>query len=537
VKLLADTIPPRLAELLQAMAERTLTSDEQRELNEILLSDRAARDVYRKYTDVHVGLQLMHSPASLDLPSGLEHAPRTARPVPAQVARRWWIGSVVAAALVLGAVAIWAWYAASVSAPPDPSVAESRLYVARVTFSEGAKWGAETTVLRENEWLTSGTIGLQAGRLELTFDAGAVMLVSGPAELAIRSAKDVYLARGAVRVRVPEPARGFLLRTPGGVVEDLGTEFAVDVADAQGTEVHVIQGAVRATLGSGSEDRSKRLDEQQAVRLDPDGGRFSPLDFAIAPSLALPEKMDTTPLPYVCYRFDEGMGTTVRDTGTFNTPYNGQLSNTRTEGAPPRRVPGKVGQGLLFDENMAVVETSYPGIGGNRARTVSFWVQVAPDAELKSAYAIVTWGLGKKGKRWQIGWNHNPHYGTVGAVRTDFWGGFVTGSTDLRDGQWHHVVSLFIGGQYADVATHIRHYVDGRLEAVSGSMRQRIDTELTHRESVPLIMGRKVDYERHRPGKYRTFQGLLDEVFIIDGALEPRQITDLLYHNDPYPPK
>ena len=31
-----------------------------------------------------------------------------------------------------------------------------------------------------------------------------------------------------------------------------------------------------------------------------------------------------------------------------------------------------------------------------------------------------------------------------------------------------------------------------------------------------MIMGRKVDYQRHRPANYRTFQGLLDEVFIID---------------------
>lgn len=528
-------IPPRLGELLEAASERSLTSDQQRELNDILLADRDARDAYRRYMDVHVGLQLLQAPAALDLPSGLEKAPRAAANRPVQKpGNRWFVG-VSAAALVLAAIAVWAWYSSGVDPSPSHPEDETRVYVARVTFSEGAKWGAETTVLRENEWLTRGTIGLQAGRLEITFDAGAVMLVRGPAELEIHSAKDVYLARGAARVKVPEPARGFLLRTPEGIVEDLGTEFAVDVAGTQRTEVHVISGAVRAKLDSERTDRWKRLDEHEAVRLDSKGGGFAPVDFAIAPSLAIPDRMDVTPLPYVCYRFDEGDGTTVRDTGTFKTRYDGLLSNTLMEGAPPRRVPGKIGQALSFDENMAVVETSYPGIGGNRARTVSFWVQVAPDADLESAYAIVTWGLGRRGKRWQIGWNHNPKYGTVGAVRTDFWGGFVTGSTDLRDGKWHHVVSLFIGGQYADVATHIRHYVDGRLESVSGSRRQRIDTQLTSRKSVPLIMGRKVDYERHNPENYRTFEGLLDEVFIIDGALEPRQITNLLYHNDPYP--
>jgi hypothetical protein len=197
----------------------------------------------------------------------------------------------------------------------------------------------------------------------------------------------------------------------------------------------------------------------------------------------------------------------------------------------PNRIAGRYGRAIQFDGNDAVVETAYPGIGGNRARTVCFWVRIQPDADPTTAFAIVTWGLGQAGRRWQIGWNHNPRYGTVGAVRTDFWGGYVTGTTDLRDGKWHHVTSLFIGGQYADIATHVRHYIDGRLEGASGDLPRRIDTELAHPRSVPVIMGRKVDYDRRDGKTYRTFKGDLDEVLIVDGALEPRQILNLVRQN------
>jgi hypothetical protein len=35
--------------------------------------------------------------------------------------------------------------------------------------------------------------------------------------------------------------------------------------------------------------------------------------------------------------------------------------------------------------------------------------------------------------------------GVLGAIRTEVGGGYLVGSTNIADGRWHHVVSLFNG--------------------------------------------------------------------------------------------
>ncbi len=81
-----------------------------------------------------------------------------------------------------------------------------------------------------------------------------------------------------------------------------------------------------------------------------------------------------------------------------------------------------------------------------------FWVKVAKDAKLSSAYAMVAWGVNneKLGSHpIHISWNRNPAEGTVGVLRTDYGGGFALGSTPLRDGEWHHITVVLIPGEDA----------------------------------------------------------------------------------------
>ena len=129
---------------------------------------------------------------------------------------------------------------------------------------------------------------------------------------------------------------------------------------------------------------------------------------------------------------------------------------------------------------------------------------------------------------WQIGWNPNQkgQEGTFGAIRTDFGDGNVIGSTDLRDGRWHHIASVFIGGQKKDdVAELVRHYVDGKLESVSGFRNQKI---LSDTDEITLTMGAPV--HNYSSGSYK---GWLDEVYLFDSALTPSQISHLMNSNEP----
>ena len=169
------------------------------------------------------------------------------------------------------------------------------------------------------------------------------------------------------------------------------------------------------------------------------------------------------------------------------------------------------------------------GVSGSRPRTVSFWVKIPPNATKKENYSFVSWGNSKaNGEKWQIGWNGLTESGTIGAIRTEFRNGYVVGETDLRDGRWHHIVSLFIGGDDADVATHVRHYVDGRLEAVTGFQRKRVSTNIDSINSKPVSFGRKMD------GPKSFLKAKVDELYIIDAAVTPRQVRRLMEQNSLY---
>jgi hypothetical protein len=137
--------------------------------------------------------------------------------------------------------------------------------------------------------------------------------------------------------------------------------------------------------------------------------------------------------------------------------------------------------------------------------------------------------------RWQVAWNNDQDQGTSGAPRVEFADGFVIGATDLRDGRWHHLAVVCLAGPKANVATHVRIYVDGRLEALTGRHPRRIDSPTTAAAARPLTLGRHLGQGPGREAMF--FEGDLDEVHVFDGALLPGQITRLMKRNSLRPAK
>lgn len=114
--------------------------------------------------------------------------------------------------------------------------------------------------------------------LELTFASGARLVLQGPAHLVVGTPLSARLKAGRALGFVPPAAIGFALDVPGGVVRDLGTEFAVDAA-AGNPHVSVLTGIVECELAAvGEERKSTRLDRGQGVRMDAQAGTFVPLD-------------------------------------------------------------------------------------------------------------------------------------------------------------------------------------------------------------------------------------------------------------------
>ena len=74
----------------------------------------------------------------------------------------------------------------------------------------------------------------------------------------------------------------------------------------------------------------------------------------------------------------------------------------------------------------------------------------------------------------------------------------------------------------------MRHYVDGRLEAVSGFRREKVSTNIDSITSKSVSFGRKMD------GPNSFLKANVDELYFIDAAVTPRQVRRLMEQNSLY---
>ena len=190
---------------------------------------------------------------------------------------------------------------------------------------------------------------------------------------------------------------------------------------------------------------------------------------------------------------------------------------------------GVFGKSLVFEGDGRYAVSDYPGVAIHRARSVAFWVRLPTESAEFGCNCLLSWGVPEPRQKWEMLWNRSSASGQIGALRVDFGRGYLVGNTDLRDGLWHHIAVVFYGGDHADVTTHLKLYVDGRLETTTGRRPQRIDTSIASDRSIPVTLGRYMDHRLKIPRSY--FVGQIDELFIVEGALNPSQIVMLREKN------
>lgn len=173
---------------------------------------------------------------------------------------------------------------------------------------------------------------------------------------------------------------------------------------------------------------------------------------------------------------------------------------------------------LKFDSTgLSYVDTAFEGIGGDGARTISAWIKTDSTA----GQSIVSYGARDgNGRKWHFRINPDGDPRVPGAVRTEAQGGNQTGSTDLSDSTWHHVVSVFpSGGDNADV----RHYVDGVLEMGTGTTDEPINTGIGG--DFPRV---SIGARRQSPPALENFMnGWIDDVRMYDRELSDGEIQNL----------
>jgi hypothetical protein len=518
-----------LHELCNALAEGTITEAQQRRLSDFLRDSEDARQFY---------VRSMALSASLFQYAGemMAEAPDARSPRPRRLIRpgvRW--AAIPFAAAAMLTLAFWLGSNRSTdTGAGSSSEPESEEMVARLSGENGCRWAGRSIALGDE--LHSGQqLDLLAGAAEITFDSGAQIVVEAPASMEVASAWNAVLRRGTLKATVPAQATGFRVANAAVEVVDLGTEFSMIADENGGTEVFVLKGAVETTSQDGSQANRKRavLHEKQARRFARSG--VSDVANREEKLMRLARRLNferiKKPIGYAHWDFDAVKdGVLTAETAGLPAGNYGMILKHGTAPAA-LQTAGRWGSALNLDGDTAL-EASFPKLSAQPSRSVAFWTRIAPESDLSEAGPAVAWLFaGKEARLFRIGWNRNPALGAFGVLDARVGKRTVVGMTPLRDGQWHHVAVVITPNRKNEVAMQIREYTDGRLEGISARAGGRRRGNEARREIETLEIATDILAIGGTSPSSEHFHGGLDELYICDRALAPREIAYLMQKN------
>jgi len=550
---LADKDILELNELCNALVDGSISEKQTARLSSWLSTSEDARQFYVRVMGLSASLcyyasEMQTSEMQAHEPHSLARSGRSVRHW------GWAIGALAAAACVLFTlhIGLSRHDSHSISTAPNPPItsvalAEDHVFVARLTGSQQCQWVRESASIQPGDQLRDGQrLDLAKGFAEITFDSGAVVVLEGPASLDVNSAWSATLNRGTLKASLPPEAMGFSISNPTVEVVDIGTEFTMfSDASAAAAEVLVLKGEVEAAPKNPVDQPPAPivLRQNEAWRFAASGISSihdSQQKFA---ELTQPVLLNHvfSPIGYAHWSFDETDGNIfkVSNSGLAVNASAAQLENVPQTGLAEfhiKHLKGNMGGALHFDGHI-YARAAYPGISENSPHTVLFWVRVPKDATISNTY-MVAWGVNNKQLRShpiQIGWNRSPNEGMVGALRTDYGGGFAVGGTQLRDGRWHHIGVVFIPRDDAQSPMEVKQYVDGILEGEGKPSTPRGDAFMHSAEysaqtaNGTLWLGCRLGKQGVRSDS--RFYGDMGDLFIADRALEPQEIVHLMNTN------
>lgn len=296
---LDPAIENELYGMLARLCDGDLLASERDRMNEILNEHATARRLYLRYMALHgllaigaggpIGCSVADTQLAVERQAITRFSEgvvsRTdvsvcAEPLPRKRRLRYalqWIAAVSAVLLVAAAF----WHAPRIAkdgaentigdlagkpAGERQASRELQQLVAEVTFvSDTPLWQNPNGSYAVASHVRSGqTLALERGQIELTYESGAKLMLTGPTEFLVER-KGGKLRRGELVARVPQAGHGFTIETPYGKVIDLGTEFGVVVDDFGVSQVSVFEGKVE-TLPLGKSGQAGDLIELTSGR-------------------------------------------------------------------------------------------------------------------------------------------------------------------------------------------------------------------------------------------------------------------------------
>lgn len=287
--------------LLAKSLDENITSEEARRLDELIVSNPAARRYYVEFLQVHTSLRRLHEEAAAGrteqdsrlfdarLWQELANHEMTAEAVAAieeeeaepplphpalvtperQKPSKFSVYALVASMAAMLVMAIY------IHVMPSP-----KRVVATFTDAVNCRWADTGRALQKGDEVLDETRVLASGFVALRFDSGVEVVVEGPARFCPLTTDKMRLDYGKAFASVPETAIGFTIDSPQSSVVDLGTEFGVAVDTGGGSEVHVYKGKVNLVAGLAAHPKtSEILQQHEARKVDAAKGSIRSAEF------------------------------------------------------------------------------------------------------------------------------------------------------------------------------------------------------------------------------------------------------------------
>jgi hypothetical protein len=378
-------------ELLDALADRTISDEQFSQLEQLIVEDSELRKRFLDYQNLcgsleERALSAGESRRALNLQAAVEsenineHSPSDKRVSLShrgdrQRQTKWRrvqiAAAVLLAGLIIGAPLGWKLnQRATVEVPPDTGASEDFI-ATLVSVSEDAVWGdVHDSARLPGEGIDNGLMRLDAGSIELKFACGATVRVEGPAAFGVVSPMRCYLEFGQAKVHAPESARNFIVATGSMEVVDLGTRFEIDVDQDSGTSnVTVTEGLVDLHLGSrGTQRRIEPLEAGWKAEVNA-SGEILKLEEQPRERLVVKPGIDSHLLAH--WKFDE-----VGRDGIVTDSWKRQVDGVFKEGKGGETLSGIIDGALNFDDTGRVDLSEHISLFNRlEAFTISAWVR------------------------------------------------------------------------------------------------------------------------------------------------------------------
>lgn len=515
----------RFQELLDALADQTISDEHFAELEQLINRDSELRKRFLDYQNLCSSLEEKalrdgESRLALNLQKALESEgldgslasveqlsfPDRDRPQRRPIWRRVLnAAAVLLVGLMIGAPLGWKLnQRAAVDVPPDTGAND--VFVATlVTVSEDAVWSDGHGAVRiPGEGLDKGWMRLDDGVIEMRFASGATVRVEGPAAFGVDSPLRGFLEFGKVSVHAPDEARDFVVGTATMEVVDLGTRFTMTVDRESGeADVKVVEGLVDLHLeGDGTSSRIQSLPAGQSAKVNAKGEVVRIDGKAIDP-----RHQDGSGL-LAHWKLDD-----IGDDGHVTDDSGNELHGTLNGNTRASSREGKVGRSLeLGLQGYVDLSAHIPVLTSTSAYTLTAWVRDADDIVFSMSDGTprdrVQFEL--HGQWLYYGWQEGDVFDHIRACVSDW-----------ERGRWYQVAVSVSGGSvtiYRDGQALIKPHSYG--EWLGTRARAPIDVDHPTHAHLGFLVSNHVHQEQFLGGQ-------LDDVQFYGRALDEQAIKFL----------